>query len=508
MEIIKYFIPAFFITVIFIMKNVISKRLKATSLEIEENILETSSTKTSSLEILSIEEQLKKVENIEDKKKSAKDFPYTIGELIDLEQLEKIQDNFAKALGIASVTVDNNGVPVTKASEFTDFCMKYTRNSTEGLKRCANCDVGGGTLSAKTNKPSVYRCHAGLVDFGVPILIDDIQVGSILGGQVLTAQPDDEKFRKTADEIGINEDDYIKALHKIPILSNEKVESAAMVLFLIANTLSELGHNRLKALEKMEILSSKSIELVEGTVGKTKEIVAQINSLRNVVVELSSVVEEFSSTIEQMISSINNIAKVATMKSNSSQQLLSMVSSGEENIKITNAAILNMVNNSDKIVDFMNIIDDINSQTNLLAMNASIEAAHAGDKGKGFAVVAGEIRKMAENSSKNSSTIDVFLKDNSHLASELTKTAQNTQTSFTTIGSEIKGVLKSMHQIASSTEEISSGGHEIIGGIRDLRNITSSVSEVSLHIEDMIKGINASMTEIKIMTQDFIQSVS
>ena len=507
MEIVKYLLPVIVLIVIEFVFRFSKKVSKKDLAEEQKSVLPKSVTTSVSNEILPIKDQLKKVEHIADKKDFGKEIPYKIGDLIDLEQLEKIQDSLSKALGIASITVDNNGEPVTKESEFTNFCMSQTRKSVEGAKRCYQCDVDGGTLSAKTNKPAVYRCHAGLVDFAVPILIDGIQIGSIIGGQVLTSAPNEEKFRKVAREIGVNEEEYITELHKIPIVSDDKVEAAAMVLFLIGNTLSELGHNRLKAKERAAKLSSKSIGLVEGTVQKTKSIVEQINTLRNVVEEQSAVVVEFSATIEQMMAALGNISTVATTKNTSSQKLLDLAKEGENAIKTTHNAVADMVKNSEQIIDFMRLIDDINARTSLLGMNASIEAAHAGDRGKGFAVVAGEIRKLAMSSSENATTVDTFLKENSLLASRLSEMSNNTEATYTIIESEIKEVLQSLEEIASSTIEMSNGSKEIVSGIENLRNISVSVSDSSANMEKMILGINTAMSEIKAMTEDFITAL-
>ena len=87
--------------------------------------------------------------------------------------------------------------------------MKYTRGSKEGNRRCIKCDnEGSGT----------YFCHAGLMDFSVDIKVGDEKVGAIIGGQILPEAPDEESFRKTARELGINEDEYIAALNKVTVL--------------------------------------------------------------------------------------------------------------------------------------------------------------------------------------------------------------------------------------------------------------------------------------------------
>lgn len=97
-------------------------------------------------------------------------------EFMDVSKLQKIQDNFSDATGLAAIAVGNDGQYLTEGSNFTEFCMKYTRGSKEGNRRCVKCDnEGSGT----------YFCHAGLMDFSVDIKVGDEKVGAIIGGQIL-----------------------------------------------------------------------------------------------------------------------------------------------------------------------------------------------------------------------------------------------------------------------------------------------------------------------------------
>lgn len=170
-------------------------------------------------------------------------------EIVDLEFLQQFQDLFAQIMGVASITVDDEG-PITKPSNFTDFCIKYTRNSKEGNKKCNECDINWGKIAAEKKKPVIYKCHTGLTDFAVPIVINDEHVASILAGQVLTEQPDLEHFRKVAHNLEINEDDYINALKKINIVSEEHVKKAADLLFLVGNAISKIGHRNYELIKK------------------------------------------------------------------------------------------------------------------------------------------------------------------------------------------------------------------------------------------------------------------
>lgn len=140
----------------------------------------------------------------------------------DMNKFEEIMRNWAGSTGLATVAVGVDGEYISECYNFTDFCIKYTRGSIEGCKRCEKNDREG---------KGVYPCHAGLVDFGMPITLDDGTVlGSIIGGQVLPENPDEDKFRQTARELGIDEDKYIDALHKVSVKTKKEIETSAQLL--------------------------------------------------------------------------------------------------------------------------------------------------------------------------------------------------------------------------------------------------------------------------------------
>lgn len=145
-----------------------------------------------------------------------------IQDFCDMEKFESIMKNWALSTGLATVAVGADGNYISECYNFTDFCIKLTRGSAEGCRRCEKCDQEG---------TGVYNCHAGLVDFGIPITLEDGTVlGSVIGGQVLPEKPDDEAFRQTARELGINEDAYITALHKVNVKKREEIEASATLL--------------------------------------------------------------------------------------------------------------------------------------------------------------------------------------------------------------------------------------------------------------------------------------
>lgn len=173
----------------------------------------------------------------------------TLLDVIDRAQLQSLQDAFAKATGMAALATDKSG-PVTQLSCPTDFCMNYTRKSSVGCERCNLCDLKGGEQASRTGKPAVYYCHGGLVDFASPIIVNGKQLGSLIGGQVLTEEPDLDKFRAIAKEIDVDPDEYVEAVKKVPIVSEEKVNNAAELLYKMAQALSQVGYEKYRITEE------------------------------------------------------------------------------------------------------------------------------------------------------------------------------------------------------------------------------------------------------------------
>ena len=179
-----------------------------------------------------------------------------IRNIIDLNVLQQLQDQFSDATGLAAIAVDANGEYITKGSNFTEFCMKYTRGCPEGLKRCVKCD---------TECSGTYFCHAGLMDFSADIVVNDEKVGAIIGGQVLPNPPDDDKFRTIAEELGIDPDEYIRAVHKVPVRNEKTIRAAAQLLADMVN--------RLVNLEYITALNNKKMEVFDTEMGKALQAV-------------------------------------------------------------------------------------------------------------------------------------------------------------------------------------------------------------------------------------------
>lgn len=170
-------------------------------------------------------------------------------DLIDVEVLQRIQDAFAALTGMAALTTDIDGVPVTEGSSFSEFCMEYVRNSTVGRMRCEKCDKFGAHETLENGKPNTYYCHAGLIDYAAPIIADGELIGCFIGGQVLDKEPDTEQIKKVAEEIGVDPDGLVDAVQKVHVLDKDNIDHAAQFLYTIANILSDMAYGKYLALQ-------------------------------------------------------------------------------------------------------------------------------------------------------------------------------------------------------------------------------------------------------------------
>ncbi len=179
----------------------------------------------------------------------------SLTDLIDINLLQKIQDEFSKYTGMAALTTDADGFPLTEGSAFTDFCMKYTRQSELGYQRCIQSDKNAALKALETGEPVVYVCHAGMADFASPIMLGDKLLGCFLGGQVrISSKIDEEALKETAKELGIQYEGYYEAMQEINVVNKKELQKAAKFLGIVANVLSEMAYQNYMSIDKFRNL--------------------------------------------------------------------------------------------------------------------------------------------------------------------------------------------------------------------------------------------------------------
>ena len=228
------------------------------------------------------------------------------------------------------------------------------------------------------------------------------------------------------------------------------------------------------------------------------EIDTNITDLNTQMQDQSAMVRETSASVTQMISSIANVSKITRVKAESSEQLLRTSEVGGSQLKETSSIFKTEISdNVDKIGEMVTTISGIASKTNLLSMNAAIEAAHAGDAGLGFAVVADEIRKLADESSNQVKEIKHSIKGIFDGIAKTENSITSTDQAFALINNEIKEVVGALSEILASTEELSIGGQQILEAMTALNNITVNISSSTEQMEQGSAYVTSAMSDVK-----------
>jgi len=214
------------------------------------------------------------------------------------------------------------------------------------------------------------------------------------------------------------------------------------------------------------------------------DIKQNIDNLNKMIEQQTESVNRSSSAIEEMTANINSVTRTLVENSKNVTILTEASENGKAGLQAVAQEIRGIAQDSEGLLEINSVMNNIASQTNLLSMNAAIEAAHAGEAGKGFAVVADEIRKLAESSSKQSKTTAAMLKKIKASIDNITKSSDEVLARFGAIDSSVKTVSEHELNIRNAMEEQEIGGRQILESIGRLRDITASVKKGSDDMEE------------------------
>lgn len=266
-------------------------------------------------------------------------------DLISAETLQKIQDSFSKMARMAALTTDENGIPLTEGSNFTDFCTNYCRKSPIGRERCEKCDRDGAIKVLETGKPVSYFCHANLVDFAAPIMLGDRMIGSFIGGQVLAEEPDLEKIRQTAREIEVDEEALVEEAKRVQIVPKAAIERSTNFIYEFAGIISNMAYK-----------SYETIRLAEQSAKQKSDFLAnmshEIRTPMNAVLGMAEMAlrEDMSPQAKQYIRQIRSSGKNLLVIINDILDF-SKIESGKMNIVEVVYEPLSIVNSLANIVN-------------------------------------------------------------------------------------------------------------------------------------------------------------
>ncbi len=240
--------------------------------------------------------------------------------------------------------------------------------------------------------------------------------------------------------------------------------------------------NHIDDVKRKAITQAESVNETAGTIKEINDIIRKLN---NNIEKQAASVSRSSSAVEQMVANIASITQTLTKNDTVITDLSNATADGKATVTNASSVTQKIAAESGGLMEASNIIQHIASQTNLLAMNAAIEAAHAGDAGKGFAVVADEIRKLAEESSGQGKAISSTLKSLSseiELLSDATKKAEEKFNAIFGLSEEVKNM---SDRLINAMGEQEQGSKEVLDAIKDINIVTNIVNEGSA---EMLRG--------------------
>ncbi|MDR3343363.1 MAG: methyl-accepting chemotaxis protein [Treponema sp.] len=265
-----------------------------------------------------------------------------------------------------------------------------------------------------------------------------------------------------------------------------------------ATAISEITAN-VQSIKRRVINQSASVTETNATM---KQVTVNIDKLNGHVEKQISSVAQSSSAIEEMLANIQSVTQTLVKNAENVKNLAEASGIGRSGLQEVAGDIQEIARESEGLLEINAVIKNIASQTNLLSMNAAIEAAHAGEAGKGFAVVADEIRKLAENSGEQSKTISMVLKKIKESIDKITRSTDKVLNKFEAIDGSVRTVSDQEENIRNAMEEQGAGSKQILEAISQLKEITQLVKGGSVEMFEGSKEVIKESKNLELVTQE------
>jgi len=292
-------------------------------------------------------------------------------------------------------------------------------------------------------------------------------------------------------------DRVLKEAQSKTLTSSEDMSASSEQAIGMIREMSKNMENVTSGIEKLYSAICVSSEANTNVVEASKIV-------RDKVTDYSNLVGSVSASIEEIVTSIRSLAETARIKRSSMDNLIQSVDSGEKQVDTGIESIKGISNSTAGMLSIADMITDVATRTNLLALNASIEASHAGESGKGFAVVAGEIRKLAEETTRNSKSITERLKRNIEEIKKTVEISFGTGESFQKINEEIRGVIVLIEEVIVGVEQMSVNAGDILNAITNIMSSSSVVEQAIRDSGDMLDKSNSGIDDVMSLSNEIV----
>lgn len=288
----------------------------------------------------------------------------------------------------------------------------------------------------------------------------------------------------------------LRVLLKDVKILGSNVKSSAIIIKDVLTATENSTHDIVTANEQTAKSTKEQIKIAGDTTENIKEMLRSVEDISQKIETQASFVEQTSSSINQMAANIESVNKTTSSANQLSNNLVTVANRGGKAVDQSIVAVKRVEEFSNEIIQMVTVITDISDKTNLLAMNAAIEAAHAGESGKGFAVVAQEVRKLAEDSSVSAKQISDHIKKMVSLVINGVELSEGAGKALNIVGVDVKHTSQLIEEVSSAMDEQSAGTREVLGAITSLMDSTVSIREITQTQQAKNAVMNNSIEEL------------
>lgn len=305
---------------------------------------------------------------------------------------------------------------------------------------------------------------------------------------------------------------------------NSFIDKTETILLVLRNALLEANQVKSGIMESIRQNSSSAVQIsaniasIADQITTMERVVTQatqaaqdvhqgVTIIEEQIINQAAMAQESTASVGQMIESIQRLSRIAQDRQQGTSRLSTTLREGEEKVQGSLEAVQTMHDDIDSILSMVKLISGIASQTNLLAMNAAIEAAHAGDAGRGFAVVADEIRKLAETSSQQSQSISTVLSGIVEKIKSALDATQFTSRVYEGIQSEVHTLTSAFQDITDNTQEMNQGGSQVLQAMEQLNHHSQTLTEQAQNLGSSNQKITAIMEHLGTISSFVDQSI-
>ena len=302
----------------------------------------------------------------------------------------------------------------------------------------------------------------------------------------------------------------------------EKIRGLIVVIKKQSVTLSDIGNDLSSNMTETASAMNQINANIQGIKGRVinqsasvtetnatmEQVTSNINRLSSHVDRQTNAVSQASSAVEEMMANIKSVTETLAKNASNVSALQESSETGRSSLQEVAADIQEIAKESESLLEINSVMENIASQTNLLSMNAAIEAAHAGEAGRGFSVVADEIRKLAESSGEQSKTISTVLKKIKESIDSITWAIDNVLNKFEDIERGVKTVVEQEETIRRAMEEQGEGSKQMLQASGQVSDITQQVKSGSMEMLEGSKEVIQESKNLEKVTQEITNGMN